>query len=642
MKLLLLSIFISFSYACEDAWKANTGSGCQACLPGQVPNAQQTGCDAVPLNAVVQYGYALVDDVNSCEGHPGHATLDAAGCTEYGNTLNPTQQPITGHRWIEPQGCSLGRGSNLYFTVTGLICGANNFPCVCRSPPVSYTECPPGKIAVNNECVQCDAWKIATSNGCELCPGQVPNADQSACEDVPLNAVKNTEFVLVNSDTCEDHGHTTLDQDGCTEYGNTLTPTRTPSTNGNEYWLPAYCSFKTSGNSVFFYFESGGQQSCGTYSYDCVCASPPVSYTECAPNQFVVNNECVTCTTDQQCADAFSDKPYCIEKASGNECKARSECSDVDANGHLNYKGPNTVESLAFYGCSALQSISMPQVESIEIGAFHNSGLTSISLPKATSIGDNAFKSCTSLTTVDLPLVTTVGQDIFIYCSSLTSLKMDSIDTVGRSNNGILEFHFRTKLQIFSAASATTIETNSFNGFNSLGNVNLPNATTIGDNAFRETTSLTSIELPNAITIGDNAFVEATSLLLPNAITIGDYAFVEATSLTSIELPNAITIETGAFFKSNIANVFAPKTKTIGPGAFRTTPLEIIVLPEATSIASDAGDFLAIAPNCVDCAYQNKASEEYINILKRGTILLYSAEKLKEEYQSRGECPTIN
>ena len=317
MKLLLLSIFISFSYACEDAWKANTGSGCQVCDSGYVPNAEQTACDAVPLNAVVQYGYALVDDVNSCEDHPGHATLDAAGCTEYGNTLNPTQQPITGHRWIDPQGCSF-RGSNLYFTVTGLICGANNFPCVCRSPPVSYTECPPGKIAANNECVQCDAWKIATSTGCQVCDsGYVPNAEQTACSAVPPNAIVNYGYALVDSGSCESHEYTTLDADGCTAYGNTLTypsgatlntweaGTKSPfspydyySSNGCtirlENGLPKEYDWKPN-KMLFFYTASGSSKNCGDTNYWCVCRAPPVSYTECAPGQVAVDNACVQC-----------------------------------------------------------------------------------------------------------------------------------------------------------------------------------------------------------------------------------------------------------------------------------------------------------------------------------------------------------
>ena len=530
MKLLLLSILISFVYACEDAWKANTGSGCQACLPGQVPNAQQTGCDAVPLNAVVQYGYALVDDVNSCEGHPGHATLDAAGCTEYGNTLNPTQQPITGHRWIEPQGCSLGRGSNLYFTVTGLICGANNFPCVCRSPPVSYTECPPGKIAVNNECV--------------------------------------------------------------------------------------------------------------------------------------------TCTTDQQCADAFSDKPYCIEKASGNECKARSECSDVDANGHLNYKGPNTVESLAFYGCTSLQSISMPQVEIIESRAFHNSGLTSISLPKATSIGDTAFYNCSALTTVDLPLVTSIGHTAFYGCSALTTVDLPLVTTI----QGIT-FYGCSALQNISMPQVLSIEQSAFYGCSALTSISLPKATSIGKYAFRGCTSLTTVDLPLVTTVGQDIFRDCsalTSLKMDSIASVGrlqtnsiiEDAFKDtlqifsAASATTIEMytftyfplntaniPNAITIEKYAFSDTLLLTIELPKVQSIGEKAFQNTALEIINLPEATSIASNAGDFLAIAPKCTDtttCLHTGILNGQDLNNIKPYILGHYSPEELKEEYQSRGECPTIN
>jgi hypothetical protein len=52
--------------------------------------------------------------------------------------------------------------------------------------------------------------------------------------------------------------------------------------------------------------------------------------------------------------------------------------------------------------------------------------LTSITLPNTvTTIGDAAFKECTSLTSITLPdSVTTIGQSAFYGCHSLTYISV--------------------------------------------------------------------------------------------------------------------------------------------------------------------------------------------------------------------------
>ena len=298
-----------------NAWEIATSTGCQAC-PGQIPNADQSACVDIPLNAIVNYGFALVDS-GSCESN-GHTTLDAAGCTEYGNTITysgtasvntwlPNPYFYAFSAYLAPNGCTISITENGFETNTlydnGLYfwygfsssndkqCGS--YTCICRSPPVSYTECPPGKIAVSNACVQCNAWEIATSNGCEVCAsGQVPNANQTACVNVPWNGVVNYGFALVDDViSCEDHvGHATLDAAGCTEYGNTLNPTQQPIT-GHRWIEPQGCSL---GRGSDLYFTVTGLR-CGANNFPCVCRSPPVSYTECPPGKIAVNNACVQC-----------------------------------------------------------------------------------------------------------------------------------------------------------------------------------------------------------------------------------------------------------------------------------------------------------------------------------------------------------
>lgn len=61
----------------------------------------------------------------------------------------------------------------------------------------------------------------------------------------------------------------------------------------------------------------------------------------------------------------------------------------------------NTVGDNAFYSCTSLASITLPD--------------------SLTSIGDSAFYSCTSLTSITLPdSLTSIGSDAFYFCTSLS------------------------------------------------------------------------------------------------------------------------------------------------------------------------------------------------------------------------------
>lgn len=136
-----------------------------------------------------------------------------------------------------------------------------------------------------------------------------------------------------------------------------------------------------------------------------------------------------------------------------------------------------------------------------------------------TSIGEKAFRDCSSLTDISIPdSVTSVGDYAFRLCSRLTSITIPD------------------------------------------------NVTTIGDYAFSLCRGLVSIQLGDSVqSIGDNAFSECgkvSTLIIPDSvISIGEKAFYCWDSLTSVVIGNGIqSIGKGAFqdivWGYNIENVY--------------------------------------------------------------------------------------
>ena len=81
----------------------------------------------------------------------------------------------------------------------------------------------------------------------------------------------------------------------------------------------------------------------------------------------------------------------------------RNSYIEIDIPSTYNDKPVKAIGTEAFYGCSSLTSITIPNsVTSIGYGAFcHCSSLTSVTIGSGvTSIGDFAFYNCTSLTSI--------------------------------------------------------------------------------------------------------------------------------------------------------------------------------------------------------------------------------------------------
>ena len=233
----------------------------------------------------------------------------------------------------------------------------------------------------------------------------------------------------------------------------------------------------------------------------------------------------------------------------------------VDIPEKINGKSVTSIGNCAFRYCTSLKSITIPN-SVMEIGSSAFSGcssLTSITIPNSvTEIGVYAFKGCTSLTSITIPnSVTNIGDSTFWGCSSLTAIYVAVDNKNYTSVNGVLFNKDKTALICYPAGktdksynitnSVTSIGNYAFNGCSSLTSVTIPNSVTeIGGSAFVGCASLKSIMMPNSVTsIGDMAFYKCsslTSITIPDSVTsIGSSAFSDCSKLRSITIPNSVT-----------------------------------------------------------------------------------------------------
>jgi len=165
---------------------------------------------------------------------------------------------------------------------------------------------------------------------------------------------------------------------------------------------------------------------------------------------------------------------------------------------------------LAFYKCTALTSIALPEgLTKINSEAFCQCRLlNNVKLPSSLYIlGDYAFDGCASLSSIAIPDgVTVVDTYTFYDCSNLASVTLPS--------------------------SVSRIEDGAFSGCYKLTSINIPSAvTSIGWRAFADCDSLATLTLPKALREGNidsRAFINSDNLVCEVYKNSGAHKFCEA------------------------------------------------------------------------------------------------------------------
>ena len=230
---------------------------------------------------------------------------------------------------------------------------------------------------------------------------------------------------------------------------------------------------------------------------------------------------------------------FCIDGLTGSFDPITYSTKD-----YLKFKIDDNV-TLVGYDKNKMKSKNI-NVDSIEFAGFKFN---------VTSIGNSAFRSCTSLTSVIIPnSVTSIGRYAFSGCANLTSITIpDSVTSIG----GYAFSGCTSLTSVTIGNSVTSIDESAFENCTRLTSVTIPNSVErIGIYAFKNCTSLTSVTIPDSVTsIGDDAFYECRSLesvtIGNNVTNIGSSAFNWCNNLTDITIPDSVT--------------------TIGPSAFSNT-----------------------------------------------------------------------
>jgi len=228
---------------------------------------------------------------------------------------------------------------------------------------------------------------------------------------------------------------------------------------------------------------------------------------------------------------------------------AFSGCSISTVNIGVNVK---KIPSCAFYGCTGLASITIPEsVISIGGSAFYGcTKFTSITIPdNVTSIGSNAFYGCSGLTSATLgDSITSIGTNAFRNCSNLTTVNFNAENCTNMGNNSNPVFDRCSKLSTLNIGNnVINIPPYAFYGCTSLTSITIPgHVTNIGICAFYGCTGITNISLSNSVTsIEQSAFYGCTGftdITIPSSVvSIGDYAFNRCSSLTNITIPDSVT-----------------------------------------------------------------------------------------------------
>ncbi len=217
----------------------------------------------------------------------------------------------------------------------------------------------------------------------------------------------------------------------------------------------------------------------------------------------------------------------------------------------------------AFYGCSALGAISIPnKMIEVKNRVFEQcSSLKTVSFGNSLEkIGVSSFADCVALESIELPLsFKNLSERAFWGCKNLRSVTLrDGFQRVGREAFGNCSQLTSLKLPL----SCSSIEEGAFSGCSAMTSITLGSITEIPGQAFLNCSSLESIVIP------------ATVNTIGSATGNEDYKpFYGCTSLKSVKFEDGSQpLKMGSYYRYDSYYSY------YGNGMFHDSPLEEVYL----------------------------------------------------------------
>ncbi|MBQ7347570.1 MAG: leucine-rich repeat protein [Clostridia bacterium] len=277
------------------------------------------------------------------------------------------------------------------------------------------------------------------------------------------------------------------------------------------------------------------------------------------------------------------------------------------------------IGAYAFYGTRLTATPSLSALDSIGDWAFAYSKLTEVNIPAGLTVGNSAFRECTSLRSV------TVGDGVKLGANAFR-LDVTNSENWGTASyldeDGVRIYHYIYKSPLTSLTVGKNVEIGNaaFYGAAALESVTLGDGAVIGDEAFYNNVALKSIDLSKAVSIGNAAFsgdvrmrftdasftipalTEDNTYLcsyytpvletvdLSSATSIGERAFGNCRSLINVKLGTGITEIPASAFESCIAltSINLSGVKRVGEAAFAESALISIDLSSVEKLDSSA------------------------------------------------------
>ena len=321
------------------------------------------------------------------------------------------------------------------------------------------------------------------------------------------------------------------------------------------------------------------------------------------------------CTKLQEITFDPSVKLTEIPSCTFENCTSLSKIGYDPADGYNHL--PDTIILIrfnAFYGCSSLGNICMPEsLRIIEDFAFSGCGFERFYLNTGISyIEDRAFSGCVNFTTFE-----------YIFNQFYDTPGYAVIDgilyTDGRNKTLVCYPAGRTDVTYTLNEHVTGISRGAFSGTKYLKNFVVNSQLTAVDLfAFESCTSLESVDLKGRVTMLDmGAFTDCVNLRTVNGmsgvITIGESAF-ENCGITDIDLPSTIkSIGGWAFHGSKLTSITVPDTEvSIGLDAF----LECRDLKDITF----EGDNFTLVPGSLNIGIDGSPAEVTVHIINTASV----------------------